>query len=944
MLAQILDPRTVRSMSSGHPYVYGEWAGLGAWMPDVEVFADIERAVRAMEHDDVLARYYSMSSGPGFRTDSPSAIYMVAKIVDALPGFGRYMYGVSPNRLRSVFDTWRLEANRGEFPDYVRSYGSPWFWVPPTTGGVGPWVEARGRVLTQWSTVLDEVARITPLATRAQSMAAACRAQSVEPALTEEFHLPNFEVRRRWWCETHPQLLEDVPELLGGPAVGVQIAANDLDAAALLCAPAGIDPETMSTSTLLGYVAASGIPVQELFDHYQIPIVVSQNQPPWFDVDLHRTTARMASHNVECGLAVVHAALVLIDEVQRLHDVARKPPLKIRAYATIDAARSTLLVARMARVHVPGLEQRQRAVAAIRSQINYLAATSAPAVPSTSPPSLVAENTYQVDSTASDAPDTPADTSDGATSVDYIDARLGLIGQHEMTSAVSDAKKLLTAKVPIRLLVVGPPGTGVHRVATVLGEFAAEADLGAGGVLLASPDEWLQTSETFKNVHNKLRESAGSVLYLKQFGSLAASDKQSVVLRSLEAALEEYGPHIPVVVAAAEPHEVARLAAVAPNLIRRFHMVRAKDLSVEDIASVLYRLAHIRNIAVNEDARTTIESELRLLAGSGQFHNARLAEHLLDRALISAVRISIGGSVVLSAENFTAVESPLRIAQPAIEDALSDLHRLVGLSKIKQDVEHLTVESQFWAERRVRGLSVIEPSRHMVFTGNPGTAKTTVARLVARIYAALGLLRVGQLIEVSRADLIGEYIGHTGPKVRRAIESALGGVLFIDEAYSLVPKDLARDFGHEAVAELLKAMEDHRDDLVVIVAGYPEPMETFIGSNPGLRSRFARTFNFPDFTVPELTEMFERMAKQNGFSVDPDAMAALGTIMSERKKGPSFANGRDVRNIFEQAVAAAARRSVANGIVDSTPALSGADLDHLTRMPKPAQQNPIGFR
>lgn len=223
-------------------------------------------------------------------------------------------------------------------------------------------------------------------------------------------------------------------------------------------------------------------------------------------------------------------------------------------------------------------------------------------------------------------------------------------------------------------------------------------------------------------------------------------------------------------------------------------------------------------------------------------------------------------------------------------------------------------------------------------------AKTTVARLVARIYAALGLLRVGQLIEVSRADLIGEYIGHTGPKVRRAIESALGGVLFIDEAYSLVPKDLSRDFGHEAVAELLKAMEDHRDDLVVIIAGYPEPMETFIDSNPGLRSRFARTFNFPDFTVPELTEMFERMAKQNGFSVDPAAMAALGTLMSERKNGPSFANGRDVRNIFEQAVAAAGRRSVTNGIVDATPAISVADLGDLTQMPKPACRNPIGFR
>jgi SpoVK/Ycf46/Vps4 family AAA+-type ATPase len=192
---------------------------------------------------------------------------------------------------------------------------------------------------------------------------------------------------------------------------------------------------------------------------------------------------------------------------------------------------------------------------------------------------------------------------------------------------------------------------------------------------------------------------------------------------------------------------------------------------------------------------------------------------------------------------------------------------------------------------------------------------------------------------VSRADLVGEYIGHTGPKVRRVIEAALGGVLFIDEAYSLVPQDSSRDFGHEAVAELLKAMEDHRDDPVVVIAGYPGPIKTFIESNPGLQSRFARTFNFPDFTLSELVEMFERMAGQNGFSTDAGAVSALNAILSQRRQDSSFANGREVRNIFERAVAAAGRRSVSNGAVDATPVITAADLDGLIPTVKPVQPN-----
>lgn len=276
-----------------------------------------------------------------------------------------------------------------------------------------------------------------------------------------------------------------------------------------------------------------------------------------------------------------------------------------------------------------------------------------------------------------------------------------------------------------------------------------------------------------------------------------------------------------------------------------------------------------------------------------------------------------------------------------IGDPQGDLDRLIGLGPIKEQVRRLTAEARAELMRREIGMPDSDRSRHLVFAGNPGTAKTTVARIVARIYAQLGLLRNGHMIEASRMDLVGEYIGHTAPKVRRLVERASGGVLFIDEAYALVPPDNFRDFGHEAVSTLLKLMEDGRDDLVVIAAGYPAEMTRFLGSNPGLASRFPRTLTFGDYSDSELLAIFDLVVEQAGFELEDGVRQAFGALLPSPRP-PAFGNGRWVRNVFEDASSRQAERVVA--LAEPTPAqIRTLVTDDLPTTPPPPDYRPPGM-
>ncbi len=244
-----------------------------------------------------------------------------------------------------------------------------------------------------------------------------------------------------------------------------------------------------------------------------------------------------------------------------------------------------------------------------------------------------------------------------------------------------------------------------------------------------------------------------------------------------------------------------------------------------------------------------------------------------------------------------------------IGDPQAELAALVGLAPVKQQVRRLVAEATADQLRRSAGMPERDRSRHMVFTGNPGTAKTTVARLLARIYAQLGTLSRGHLVEASRVDLVGQYVGQTAPKVRKLFNRAAGGVLFIDEAYALMPRDSHRDFGVEAVATLLKLMEDRRDEVVVIVAGYPQEMDAFLASNPGLASRFPKTLTFDDYDEDELFEIFALIAGQHGFELADGVDQRIRELIPNPRP-PGFGNGRFMRNVFEEATSIQAERLI----------------------------------
>jgi hypothetical protein len=324
-------------------------------------------------------------------------------------------------------------------------------------------------------------------------------------------------------------------------------------------------------------------------------------------------------------------------------------------------------------------------------------------------------------------------------------------------------------------------------------------------------------------------------------------------------------------------------------------------------------------------------TQLRVAGVAG---STRAADMHLDAAMGAQLQPPPGapGASSASSERVAAQPevAPVVPSPPAksLPDLLAELDALTGLERVKSQVRRQTNMLRANRLRTAKGLRTLDVAQHLVFVGNPGTGKTTVARLLVQIYRALGILTKGQLVETDRAGLVAGYEGQTAIKTTGVTTSAVGGGLFIDEAYAL-SRDDGDAFGHEAIDTLVKLMEDHRDDLVVIVAGYPDEMHDFVASNPGLKSRFALTIVFDDYSDDELIEIFTNMANASDYTASPAVVEHLRVLLAAEPRGPDFGNGRFVRNLFEAAAVSLSCRiaEIVNPSEEQLRRFEPADLD-----------------
>ncbi len=473
----------------------------------------------------------------------------------------------------------------------------------------------------------------------------------------------------------------------------------------------------------------------------------------------------------------------------------------------------------------------------------------------------------------------------------------------------------------LHMVFVGNPGTGKTVVARQLGKiYRALGILSQGQLVEVSREDLVgqYVGHTAIKTKEVLDSALGGILFVDEAYTLS-SDSQNdfgqeaidVLLRHMENSRGDL-----VVIVAGYPEEMKKFLRSNPGLNSRFaQIVEFDDYSTEELQTILCNMAQKEGYVLPEDAaqRAGVLIQKGKAAGGRDFGNGRFVRNMYESA-IRKMATRMMEQEVTSPEQLTtfkpedfALPESLRKAVPeqesTVEELLEELDSYIGLTEVKEQVRKTVALVKVNQLRTQRGIPPLSTSMHMVFTGNPGTGKTTVARLVGRIYKALGVLPSGHLVEVGREDLVGRYIGETAQKTREVLDSALGGVLFIDEAYALF-QSISQDYGQEAIDTILRYMENNRDKLAVIVAGYPKEMERFIGSNPGLKSRFTHTIRFENYTVDELMAILELNCVQNGYQMTQAAKTKAAAILAQEmtQNSSNFGNGRVVRNLFEAAV------------------------------------------
>ena len=486
---------------------------------------------------------------------------------------------------------------------------------------------------------------------------------------------------------------------------------------------------------------------------------------------------------------------------------------------------------------------------------------------------------------------------------------------------VVQARKAQGLKVPsisYHCVFTGNPGTGKTTVARILGDIYRELGILKSGHLVETDRSGLVGSYVGETAikTNKLIDSAiDGVLFIDEAYALAGggkSDYGAEAIATLLKRMEDDRDKL-VVVVAGYSKEMRDFLDANSGMRSRFNRyINFPDYSAEELAAMFKMRAKKNQFTLSPDLEEGLPKLMRKVTRhpDPRFGNGRYVRNLFESA-VERQAMRLASQKDLSKEQLMTLTmadvDPDRTAEnlpdPSLEQVLGELDQLIGMKSVKAEVRKMAEFCQIARERENAGMKNAQLSYHCVFVGNPGTGKTTVARIMAKVFKALGILEKGHLVETDRSGLVAKYVGQTAAKTNEVIDSALGGVLFIDEAYTLVAGG-EKDYGQEAIATLLKRMEDDRDRLIVIVAGYPTEMKKFIDANPGLSSRFTRYIHFPDYTTPELADMFRMYARKSHYVLSPEMDKYLNAAMAylTKNRDRNFGNGRYVRNLFEKAV------------------------------------------
>ena len=486
---------------------------------------------------------------------------------------------------------------------------------------------------------------------------------------------------------------------------------------------------------------------------------------------------------------------------------------------------------------------------------------------------------------------------------------------------IMQARKKQGLKIPslsYHCVFTGNPGTGKTTVARILGDIYRELGILKSGHLVETDRSGLvgrYVGETAIKTNKLIDSALDGVLFIDEAYALAGggkSDYGAEAIATLLKRMEDNRDRL-VVVVAGYSREMRQFLDANSGMQSRFNRyINFPDYSAEELAAMFKMRAAKNQFTLAPGLEEALVKYMRKVTShpDPRFGNGRFVRNLFESSverqsirLASAKNLSKEQLMMLVPADVLPKETQENEKEISLEQVLAEMDQLIGMKSVKNEVRKMTEFCQIAREREKAGMKNAKLSYHCVFTGNPGTGKTTVARIMARVFKALGILEKGHLVETDRSGLVAKYVGQTAAKTNEVIDRALGGVLFIDEAYTLVSGG-SQDYGQEAIATLLKRMEDDRDRLVVIVAGYSGEMKTFINANPGLSSRFTRYIHFPDYSTAELAEMFRMYARKSHYTLSPEMdrnlYAAMAYLTKNRDK--NFGNGRFVRNLFEKAV------------------------------------------